>query len=98
MIAQKRDINEPDIVNPLRNDLKVTWIPMDKDAGFDGLVIWRGRVHIVEIKNPEYLTKKGVEAMLTENEKETKRMVEAAGGVYNIWLTLGDALRTLGVM
>lgn len=82
MIAQKRDANEPQIIEALRG-VGCVWISMDKGAGFDGIVISpRNGTHIFEIKNP------ALKWELTPAEKKRKAEVEAVGGVYNI--VLGD--------
>ena len=90
MIAQRRDENEPEIVAALRA-VGCAWIPMDKMAGFDGILISpRNGIHIVEIKNPLKKWK------LTEAEQERKADVERAGGVYSVILRADDALLLAG--
>lgn len=86
MIAQKRDKNEPEIVEALRR-VGCVWIAMDRNAGFDGIVISpRNGTHIYEVKNPAEKWE------LTPAEKKRKAEVETAGGVYNVVLGVEQAL------
>lgn len=86
----KRDANERDIVSFWRH-LGFLWVQMDRYAGFDGLLVTRSSVYIVEIKNP------AVKWRLTENEKERKEQVEQLGQKYNVIQTLSDASKLVGV-
>ena len=84
MYAQRRDANEPEIIRAYR-DVGAYVQQMDKDDGFDLLVCFRGQAHIVEVKNPrKQQTREGLIKMLTENELEVMRAVEATGVRYNI--------------
>lgn len=90
MQAQKRDANEHPIVRALRA-VGCIWIPMDKTAGFDAIVISpRTGTHIFEIKDPEKRWK------LTAAEEKRKTEVEAVGGLYCIVLTVEQALIIAG--
>ena len=92
MIAQKRDANEPAIVQALRR-VGCVWIPMDKMAGFDGIVISpRNGTHIYEIKDPSKRWK------LTDAETRRKSEVEAAGGLYCVVLSAEQALIIAGYL
>lgn len=86
----KRDANERDIVLFWRS-LGYFWLPMDRHAGFDGILVTRNCVNIVEIKNP------AVKWRLTENEKACQEQVEGLGQKYNIVQTLRDASELVGV-
>lgn len=83
----KRDANEKELVKVWRQ-LHCAWIQMDRNAGFDGILIspFTG-IHIVEVKNPDRKWK------LTEAEKETKQEVEARGAIYNIIETVDQAVQ-----
>ena len=87
-MADKRDANEGEIIELLRY-MGCIVIQMDRHAGFDLVVVTPadGKVHIVEVKNPERKWK------LTPAEKTKKEQVEAAGGKYEIVETLADAQR-----
>jgi len=92
MQAQKRDANEPAIVQALRA-VGCIWIPMDRMAGFDAIVISpRTGTHMFEIKDP---AKKWA---LTPAEQKRKDEVEAAGGLYCVVLTVEQALIIAGYM
>ena len=89
MIAQKRDVNEAELI-ALWRGVGCVVIPMDKNAGFDLLVIHRGEVYIVEIKQEG-------KYHLTEAEKSRCIQVELSGVPYSIIQTADDALRMIGV-
>ena len=88
-VLNRRDANESELV-AVWQDFGALWIPMTRDTGFDGVLVYRGLNHIVEIKNPARKWE------LTDAEKKRKAEVEAAGGAYNIVQTKNDALRLLG--
>ena len=90
MQAQKRDSNEPEIIQALRR-VNCVWIPMDRTAGFDAIVISpRTGTHIFEIKDPAKRWK------LTPAEEKRKSEVEAVGGLYCIVLSAEQALIIAG--
>jgi len=91
MRADRRDINERKIVEYWRA-LGNEWIPAKPGQGYDGLLITRLDVHIVEIKNPQRKWK------LTDCEKRTKEIVERLGQKYNIVETMEDAEYMAGVI
>jgi predicted Holliday junction resolvase-like endonuclease len=85
----KPDGNQDIIVHWLR------WIGasvtiMDRNAGFDLLVGYRGRLYVVEIKMP------GCENRLTKNEKAMKAALEAVGVSYNIISCIEAAAALVG--
>lgn len=85
-MGDKRDANEKELVQVWRQ-LHCHWMPMDRNAGFDGVLISPiTGVHIVEVKNPARKWE------LTEAEKETKQEVEARGAIYNIIQTVDEAV------
>jgi hypothetical protein len=84
MSTDKRDANEAELVEVWRMAGSL-WIPMSRDAGFDGVLVDCGRVMIVEVKNPAR------KWQLSDAEKRRKAMVEEAGGVYHIVQTIDDA-------
>jgi hypothetical protein len=88
-IAAKRDGNEATLVEYWRVN-GYTWIPAALDAGFDGLLIGRGNVFIVEIKNPEYKWK------FTQSEINMIARCADAGVPYNVIETEADAARLIG--
>jgi hypothetical protein len=90
MIAQKRDTNEAELITIWRG-VGALVIPMDKSAGFDLLVIHRGKVYVVEVKQP------GKRYRLTDAERARCTEVEAVGVPYNIVQTADDALEMLGL-
>ncbi|MCP4990819.1 MAG: hypothetical protein GY928_33700 [Colwellia sp.] len=93
----KRDDNERDeIVEPAKS-YGISGLMMPEGAGFDYIFIYRGRVIIVEIKNPEYKGNKLPQRMLTPNELNASITVEWAGGDYWIIFYLNDLLAIFGI-
>jgi hypothetical protein len=90
MYANKRDANEAAIVSFWRQ-MGCIWIPMKPGQGFDGLLIDRTGMYIVEIKNPEAAWK------LTSDELELSLIVEGLGGKYHIVETLESAAKLIGL-
>ena len=87
MRAARRDKSEHEIVSFLRS-AGCTWIPMCPDAGFDGLLVYRTLVHIVEIKTPGAWK-------LTPHEFEVRERCEFQGVRYNIVETVEAAARLI---
>jgi len=85
----RRDKSEHEIVTLWRS-IGAVWIPMGPDAGFDGLLIYRGQAYIVEVKTPGAWS-------LTANEQTVRDRVEAQGVQYHIVLTVQDAGRLIGL-
>lgn len=90
MRANRRDVNEREIVDFWRQ-MGCIWIPMVPSQGFDGLLIDRGRLYIVECKNP------AVSWKLTPAEMELSRRVEDIGGAYHIIETVEAAAALIGL-
>lgn len=89
--TNKRDVNEPGLIALWRGAGCVVK-QMDKDAGFDLLVIAPNGVHIVEVKNPVYHWK------LTEAEQVTRAEVMALGQAYNVIVWKSEALALIGAV
>lgn len=83
-----RDANEAALVQVWRA-AGCIWIPQDRHAGFDGILLAHNGNHIVEVKNPARKWK------LTKAEQERKAELEARGYIYNIIETECDALALL---
>ena len=84
----KRDANEREMVEAWRA-LGAVWIPMAQEAGFDGLLLFRGKVHIVEVKDTSQTHGK---FKLTANEKLTMFMLDNVGVRYEIVWNMEQAL------
>lgn len=85
----KRDANEAELVSFWKR-CGCIWIPQDRRAGFDGLLVaWSG-IYIVEVKNPAGKNR------LTEAEKRCKAEIESTGQAYNIIRTVEEAARLIG--
>lgn len=57
-------------------------------CGFDALIIYRGKTHIVEIKNPKTIAKtKPIIESLSENELDTMNQIKHRNVSYNIITT-----------
>ena len=74
--SDKRDKNEPEIVNEFER-LGYHVIRMARTAGFDLLVIGKGKVYIVECKNPEGFH-------FTKAEEDLQLECESRGVAYHI--------------
>ena len=91
MTHSKRDANEAAIVRDLRM-LGVWCLPMDRNAGFDLLLGFRGRLYAVEIKDPAQPPSK---RKLTVNEQLTAAAMSLVDVPHNVCETLDDVLRVL---
>jgi hypothetical protein len=94
--AKKTDRSQDAIVAALR-DVGATWVPTSGDPriGFDGIVVFRGQVFIVELKNADDVPSR---RELTKQEQKRKWEVERCGGVYHIWMSADEALRGIGAI
>ena len=90
MRADRRDANEREIVAFWRS-VGCVWIPMHPGQGFDGLLVARNGVHIVEIKNGEKPWK------VTQAEEDLSRQVYFIGQEYHIIETLEAAAHLIGL-
>lgn len=94
MTRSKRDANERAILDDL-NRLGVWYHQMDRDAGFDLLLGFRGQLFVVEIKDPAQPESK---RRLTQNERDTERTLADRQIDYWKCETLADVLRVLGAV
>ena len=99
-MPKKKDSNQPQIEQDLRDVGATVFSVHIVPNLFDMIVIFRGTVYLAEIKNPEYLPKRNPDPrqMLTTGELEAAQLVEAAGGVYHIWLDSDQAMRAIGAI
>lgn len=88
MRAAKRDANEREMVEAWRA-LGALWIPMGPDAGFDGLLLFRGKVHIVEVKDTRQTNGR---YQLTTRETMLGLQMAVHGVPYNIITNMTQAL------
>jgi hypothetical protein len=96
MRANRVDANQTEIVDALRK-AGAEWIPTsgDPSIGFDGLVAFRGVLHIAEIKDG---SKPPSGRKLTDRERKRKEQVEYKGVKYNVIESKEDALKLIGVI
>ena len=87
--AQRRDKNEPEIVQAVRGVGAVVEY-MDASAAFDLLVIWFGSIYIAEVKQPG--------EKLTPNEQALADRLTGVGGHLHIWHNPEEALATIGAI
>lgn len=90
MRKARTDGNQPDIVKALRQ-LGAEWVDTSADprSGCDGIVLWRGRSLITEIKNGSLSASR---RKLTDNEQETQAKCEAHGVPYLILTSVDQAI------
>jgi len=95
--SKRVDANQPQIVKDLRSIGAYVKSVHIVPEFLDIIVVFRGVVYLAEIKNPDNSPKtKPVETMLTDGEAEAKALIEAAGGIYHIWLTTDQAFKAIG--
>lgn len=96
MTGKRVDANQADIVDTLRR-CGAEWIPVSGDPtiGFDGLVAFRGKLEVVEVKDG---SKPPSERRLTDREAKRKAQLENKGVSYNVLESVDDALRLIEVM
>lgn len=96
MVGKRIDRNQPMIVWALRQ-AGAEWISTsgDPNIGFDGIILFRGRAMIAEVKDGN---KPASARKLTDNELKRQRQCEAAGVPYLILLNPEQALKAVGVM
>lgn len=94
MTPSKRDANERPILRGLR-DIGAWYHQMDRDAGFDLLVGFRGRLFVGEVKDPAQPPSK---RQRTVAEQITVAELELVDVPCPIWQTLDDVLRDIGAM
>ena len=85
----KRDLNENSIVR-FWQGLGAMWTPQKREAGFDGLLAYRERLYIVEIKQPSERNR------LTQNERETRDCMVMMGIAYNVVTSIEEAAELIG--
>jgi len=92
----KRDANEAVLVEFWRS-CGCVWIPMSREAGFDGLLICpRTGMHIVEVKNPK--NAKGLRSwQMTPNERKRQIEVEECRVPYSIIEDEAQAAELIGI-
>jgi len=84
----KRDANEPELVKFWR-DAGCVWIPMNRLAGFDGLLVDTSGMYIIEVKQPG--------KQLTMAERARRDEVEALGGDYHVIHNIQEAAALIGL-
>lgn len=96
MTAKRIDANQPEIVDTLQK-CGAVWIPTSGDPtiGFDGLVAFRGRLEIAEIKDG---SKPASQRRLTERETKRMEQVSEKGVAYNVIESVDDALNLIEKM
>jgi hypothetical protein len=99
LTAAKVDANQPLIVAAMRSKGAYVHVCSQLKNAWDVIVFFMGRIFIMEIKNPEYITKsKPLEASLTEGERKTREYIERTGNIYHIVTTPEQALQIIGAV
>ena len=91
MTRNKPDANKADLVR-LWRDAGGLWYDMPREAGFDGVAIFRGRILLVEVKDGRLPPSAQA---LTANEQEQCTRMELRGVPYTIWHKVEDVLAAL---
>ncbi len=87
--AQRRDGNEREIITAL-DHVGAAVFQMDKSAGFDLLVAYRGRLVALEVKRPG--------ERLTDNERKVlARIIQHGDNLAYVVETAEEALQAIGV-
>jgi hypothetical protein len=97
MIRQRKDTNEREIINAYQG-VGAYARQMDRKAGFDLLVFFRGVVYVVEVKyTTKHKTRAELIKMLTANEFEAMQLIESTGADYNIVQNITEALSVIAI-
>lgn len=91
--ADRRDANEADLIRIARQ-CGAFVLQMKPGQGFDALILFRGKVFIVEFKDGK---KPPSARQLTDDEVTMQQMCHSRGVTYNIILCEADLLAMLGV-
>lgn len=91
MTRNKPDANKAELVR-LWRDAGGLWYDMPREAGFDGVAIFRGRMFPVEIKDGRLPPSAQA---LTANEQRAQREIEVCGVPYTIWDSAEDVVITI---
>ncbi len=96
MRGNRVDRNQGEIVDALRS-VGALWIPTSGDTsiGFDGIVAFRGRVYLAEIKDG---SKPASARKLTEREQERLTQLKMKSVRLHIWETVTQALTDIGAI
>jgi hypothetical protein len=95
-MANRKDANQPEIEQALRSvGAEVIDCTIAPDLGFDLLVAFRSKLHVVEIKNPKQPLSK---RKLTDGEEKRKKQLEYKGVKYNVIETTDEILRLIGAI
>jgi hypothetical protein len=96
MTHKRIDANQPSIVATLRA-VGAEWISTTRDpgVGFDGIICFRGEVHLVELKDG---SKPPSRRRLTDNETRRREQLERVGVKVHIIESADDALRVIGAL
>lgn len=84
----RRDANEAELVEIWRA-AGAFWIPMAPEAGFDGILVFRGIAHIVEIKDASQTNGR---YHLTAAERRICQEIESRGKPYQIVTSVKQAM------
>lgn len=95
-MPKRKDRNQAECVR-LWESVGAVWIDTTGDPmiGFDGILIHRGRIWLIEIKDG---TKPPSARRLTTNEQERHALVARAGGTIHIVTCPDDGLRLMGLI
>lgn len=95
-MGKRVDQNQADIVKAIRA-LGAEWVYTSEDprSGCDGIILWRGRAIVCELKNGALPPSR---RKLTKNELETKAKCEKTGAPYLILHSPEDAMHVVAAI
>lgn len=91
--AARVDKNQAEIVKTFRQMGAIVIITSQLKNAFDLLVCYKGKTHIVEVKDGDEVPSK---RKLTDGEIKCKIAVESVGVKYNIIKSVDEAIKFLG--
>jgi hypothetical protein len=95
------DKNHKPIVKALRDAGAVIVDTTSVKDAFDLMVFYDCRAYVMEIKNPDYLTKvydrEQLESKLSDGERKCMEDLQAVGVAYHIVASIAEALKVIGI-
>ena len=91
MTHSRRDNNEREIIDFLKSRAGCWWIPQDRYAGFDGLLLCIHGIFVVEVKHPE------TRNHLTFSEARLRDVMSSLLLEYHVITSIEEAAELIGL-